>query len=30
VADKSAAARVKQYWEERLAALGEVLAPPSG
>ena len=30
LADKSAATRIKRYWEERLAALGEVLAPRAG
>ena len=25
--DKAAATRLKQYWEQRLAGLGEVLAP---
>ncbi len=28
--DKAAATRVKQYWAQRLAALGEVLAPAAG
>jgi len=30
LADQSAATRMKQYWAERLAALGEVLGRPTG
>jgi len=30
LADKAATTRMKRYWEDRLGALGEVLAPAAG